>query len=447
MNTTIETRFSGCLELEQIRQRVTVRPEPVGDLSGVDPVLAGTSLAETLKQIYLPNQFSLSFIQEMVGRADVFSRSLFASERDYHAKIYDPPEVEVAPLCLTGLAGVGKSQTISALRRALPAPIEFESSHFKEKVTLVSHWYASARDKAGGRQMLADFVLGSEPTSKGPNTNKLLNLCRRIVNRDGISLLILEETQHATPGKGVTLVTNILLTMAVIGPPMVYVANYSLLHKLLDRNSEDKQRLLSEPRIMLPDDPDGQDWKAYIAECVRVSSGQIRAQQGELAAELYRSTFGLKRLAVQLLKLAYIECRKAGRRHLGLGDISQAYRSSEYWSNRVDVEELHRIAVEGLGRRARKDLWCPLEIPAARKSNILQFARQERDERVIAQAIDSSMTAQEREAVKQLEPASRSPEAKAPRRKPIPKATPEETQMAFAKYVEQTNSDKPKKPR
>lgn len=90
---------------------------------------------------------------------------------------------------------------------------------------------------------------------------------------------------------------------------------------------------------------------------------------------------------------------------------------------------------------------CPLETPTARKSNILQFARQERDERVIAQASDSSMTAQEREAMKQLEPASRSPKAKASRRKPIPKATPEVTQVAFAKYVEQTNSDKPKKPR
>lgn len=92
------------------------------------------------------------------------------------------------------------------------------------------------------------------------------------------------------------------------------------------------------------------------------------------------------------------------------------------------------------------DLYCPLEAPAARTSNIVQFARQERDERVTALAIDSSMTEQERKAIKHIESASRSPHAKPPRRKPLPKATPGETQMAFAKYVEEMKSGKPKKP-
>lgn len=459
MNTVIDSRFSGCLDIDEIRQRVTVRPEPIGDLSRMDPALAGESFAQVLKQIYLPTQFTLSFIHEMVGRADAHSRSLFFSERNYIAKIYDPPEIEVAPICLTGLAGVGKSQTIEALRKVLPAPVEFECSHFDGKVKLISHWYASARGKASVKQILADFVrgsspanpadfvLGSEPNGRGQNTSKLLTLCRRIGTRDGVSLLILDETQHVTEGSGVALVTSMLLHMAVIGLPMVYVSNYSLLHKLAGRASEDKQRLLVEPREMSPDDPGGEDWKAYVAECVRVSSGQIRAPQDELAAELYRFTFGLKRLAVQLLKLAYIECRKAGRLHIGLVDINQAYRSLGYWSNRKDVEDLYRIEVEGPRGKSRKDLYCPLETPAAQKSNILQFAWHDRDERMTAKIIDSSMTLQEREAIQQIEPASRSPHAKAPRRKPIPKATPEETQAAFAKYVEQTKSNKPRKPK
>lgn len=446
MNAAIESRFSGCFEIEQIRKRVTVRPEPLGDLSHLNPVIAGEVIMVRLKQIFLPNQFSLAFIQEMVWRADLFTRSVFTSERDYQAKIYNPPDIEVAPICLSGLAGVGKSETVAALMRLLPSNIEFESSHFQDKVPLISHWYASARDKARGRQLLAEFLLDSGPAGKSTNASQLLNLCRRIVYRHGVSLLLLDETQHIVKGQGTALVTDILLTLARIGLPMIYLANYSLLHKLLGRNQEDTQRLLTQPRVMQPDDPAGQDWNAYVAECVRISSGQIRANEGEFAAELYRLTFGLKRLAVHLLSLAYIECRKAGRSHIMLGDLSQAYWSTEYSSSRADVEELYRLAVEGPRGTKRKDLYCPLDIPA-HKSNIVQFAMHERDERVTALAIDSSMTMQERETIKHIESASRSPHAKPPRRKPLPKATLEETQVAFAKYVEQTKSGKPKKPR
>lgn len=51
-------------------------------------------------------------------------------------------------------------------------------------------------------------------------------------------------------------------------------------------------------------------------------------------------TFGIKRLAVQMLKLAYIECRTAGRDRIELEDLHKAYRSSAYTSNAREVEEL-----------------------------------------------------------------------------------------------------------
>ncbi|OLS60516.1 ATP-binding protein [Pseudomonas putida] len=447
MNSVIDSRFSGRLEIEKIRQLVTVRPTPTGDLSSLDPVLASIALSEALKRIYLPNQFSLSFIQEMVGRADIFSRCLFASERDYVAKLYDSSEVSVAPICLTGLAGVGKSKAIEALRKVLPGPLEFYCDHFQDSVTLISHWYASARGKASLKQLLAGFALGSEPADRSMSTGELLTSCRRIGSRHGVSLLILDEAQHVTEGSGVALVTGMLLYMARIGIPMVYATNYSLLHKLDGRPSEDKQRLMVEPRDMLPDDPTGQDWKDYIAECVRVSGGQIRAPQYELCVEIYHLTFGIKRLVVQLLALAYIECRKAGQRHIGLVDIKQAYLSLGYSANRKDLAELVRIAVEGPRGTKRKDLYSPLGAVAMQKSNVLRFSLQDRDERSAIKMIDSSMTPREREAVKQIEAASRSPQAKATRRKPAPTPTTAESQAAFAQYVGRTDSDRPRKPR
>lgn len=86
--------------------------------------------------------------------------------------------------------------------------------------------------------------------------------------------------QHTNSGSGAAKITDILLTMAAIGVPMVFVCNYSLARKLLGRNSEDKQRLLADPRIMLPDEPGSANWLNDIAECLRASYAYVKADIG-----------------------------------------------------------------------------------------------------------------------------------------------------------------------
>lgn len=450
MNQSVESRFDGCLDAEKLRGLITVRPEPVGCLSAMDSVIAAETLAEALMKIFLPNQFSLDFIKEMAGRASLHSSKLFATESEYVSKIYNPPEVEVSPICLTGLAGVGKSQTIAALRKVLPPPMDFTCDHYHGSIKLISHWYASARGKAGGKQLLIDFVFGSGESGGRWNLSKLLVESRRRANRDGISLVLLEEIQYITTGLGASKVTDILLTMAAIGPPMIFVSNYSLVHKLLRRNSEDKQRLLSEPRIMLPDEPESQDWKDYVGECIRVSGGQIQIDIEDLAAELYRSTFGIKRLAVQLLKLAYIECRNGGREYVTLSDISRAYRSSAYSSNSRDVEELQLQALQGRSTSSHLDLRCPFDLPIEMKSNVVKFARADRDNRVIAKVFDSALTENERSVMKDIDliPGDVARPLKPVRRPTVLKATDEESNRAFQDYIDSMSlPSKPQKPR
>ena len=63
MNESIGSRFDDCLDIEAIRQRITVRPDPVRDLASQDALVAAQILFEALEQIYLPNDFSLSFIK------------------------------------------------------------------------------------------------------------------------------------------------------------------------------------------------------------------------------------------------------------------------------------------------------------------------------------------------------------------------------------------------
>lgn len=449
MNTLINNRFSECLDIEKIRAKVTVRPEPVVALGSVDALIASEQLASALKQIFIPNEFSLAFIKEMAGRASVHCQLLFKSEAEYASKIFNPPEVEVSPVCLTGLAGVGKSQTIAALRKVLPLPMEFSCGLYEGSVTLVSHWYASARGRASGKALLEDFVFGDGKPIGRTTVAQLLKESRRRANRDGVCLAMLEEMQHTNAGSGAAKVTDILLTMAAIGLPMVFVCNYSLAHKLLGRNSEDKQRLLADPRIMLPEEPGSADWLNYVAECLRVSNGYIKADIGELAVELYRCTFGIKRLVVLLLKLAYVECRIAGRECVNLFDITRAYRSAAYTVSASEVEELQLQALSSRKKQKHKDLQCPFDLPVAMKTNVVNFTRADRHERVIATVFDSSLTEQERAAVKDMEALGMDAlQAVKPRRRgPVTNLTDEEKVNAFLKYMETVAPPKPKRPK
>jgi hypothetical protein len=447
MNDVIANRFGNSLDNELIRKVVTVRPEPVCSLVDLEPTIGAEMLSDAWKLIYLPNQFSLEFISEMVGRARLHFFELFSSEVSSRMKVYTPTEVEVTPICLTGLAGVGKSCLLSALRKVMPGPAGYYSDHFAGQISLVSYWYASAREKVSGKSLLSEFMFADVEPLSG-NQRKFLEQARKRANRDGVSLIFLDETQYINTGLGVAKITDILLTLASIGPPAVYICNYSLVHKLFGRNSEDKQRLLSQPRIMLPDLLGSQDWTDYVEECVRVSGGAIRPGSADFAAELYRCTFGVKRLVVQLLKQAYIECRSDRRHWIELRDLSRAYRSAAYTSNASEVEELQLQALGGRRSKLRLDLKCPFELPAAYRSNIVEFVSAERQQHAIAKVFNSSLTESERSAKKLLDEVAEVV-VKKPARRPAAKAlSKDEEAKAFYDHLNLVTKQRPpKKPR
>lgn len=243
--------------------------------------------------------------------------------------------------------------------------------------------------------------------------------------------------QHTNAGSGAAKVTEILLTIAAIGLPMVFVCNYRMAHKLLGRNSEDKQRLLTDPRIMLPDDPGSTDWLNYVAQCIRVSNGFIKADAGELALELYHNTFGIKRLVVLLLKLAYVECRNAGRQCVNPSNVTRAYRSAVYTASAGEVEEFQLQALSHRKKQKRMDSPCPFDLPDALKSNVFNFARANRSERVTATGFHSSLTEKERAAVKVKEDRRYATRIVPPRhRAAVTNLTEERKESAFREYMD-----------
>lgn len=435
MTALLQDRFSSALDNEYVRKAITVKPEPVSSLASAEPLIAAQILADVLKKSFIPNEFSLAFIHEMVNRAFMHHRYIFSSEAAHQEKIYIPPMVEASPICLTGLAGLGKSRTIEALKKVMPAPYEFRSKYFDGGLNLESYWYASAEGKESGKSLLLWFLFG-ESVYKSGNFDKLLLECRRRACRDIVSLLLLDETQHINLGLGTARIVTILLTLMRIGPPAVYVSNFSLAHKLFKRSNEDKQRLLAEPRIMLPDELNSKDWKAYVDECVRVSGGHIRTRGRDFAAELYRYTFGIKRVAVHLIKQAYVESRKSGRTWIEMDDLGSAYRSPEFKANADDIQDLHNLALGDVKlRKSRSDLWCPFVLPETYTNRLAQSVIAERDRQVAETIFDSAMNAAERSAKAQIVQPSEKRSSKGTRRPSTEKLSEEEQKKLFFEYV------------
>ncbi|MFJ4257478.1 hypothetical protein ACIP01_11105 [Pseudomonas monteilii] len=413
MNESILGRFEGRASYDSIRRAVAVRPDEVSGLSGMDAGVACEVLGNILGTIYLPTEFAIEFIGDMVRRAEQFYLDLFASEERQMQRVYCPPVVGVFPVCLTGLAGVGKSQMMGALLKVMPPPLEVISQH--GVVQLCSYWYASGAGKPGPRQVLADFLQSKIISSRG-NVSRLIVECRRRVNRDGISLVVLDETQHFNTGAGVTHAVEVILNLSVLGAPTVFATNYSLLHRLLNRNSEDQQRLLRDVRLMLPDSPRSRDWGEYVEEVVRVCAGVMKPTAFELSAELYRLTFGIKRLVVLLVKCAYLEARRRNNLSINMDDIQRAYQSMSYTSSRREVEHLHRAAIEGQSV-LKNDLRCPFDLPGSYSSDISKFSRDDRDDRFWQGVMRSALSKTERQILGEIDSSSKLS-------KPTPKASP-----------------------
>lgn len=433
----MRTRFDGLIDIEYIRSKVTIRPVPVDDIDQLPPMLAAHFLEMTLRQIFIPNQFSLELIAELVGKAAAHSALRSTSEQAFVKGMYYPTPTETFPICLTGLAGVGKSATIEALLRVMPGPTEFQIDHCMTPLTAESHWYASAKGKSSGKQLLTDF-LGIEATTR-ENAASLQFRAQQQANKRGISLAVLEEMQHLTPGKGVALTTDILLTMSGLGLPMVFVSNFSLAHKLLRRNQEDTQRLVAQPRIMWPDAPESKVWSDFIDACIAASDGRIRANRSDFSHEIYRGSYGIKRAAIHLVVQAYVQARQANRTWIELGDVHKAYISSAYYAYRTDVEELERIAIKQ--KTKRDDLLCPFGSPTL--SNVVQFVRKERDNRVAQAAFKGALTAEERETHKslKLDTDMKAAPPKQPKRKPLGKPTNDDLGSGFSEFFDDKKDD------
>ena len=286
-----------------------------------------------------------------------FATDRYPDERTFISLAYSPTPVDFTPpvICLTGLAGVGKSAITKAFQRLFPPghPIDVPGH---AAFPLIGSWQFTFAGFSGISKLLTqNFRDPRVQKSKGAASKAAAEAVAQ-----GISLIATDELQFLTQSSANTLAAKVLLQISAIGPPLVFTSNYSMLHRLTKRPHEERQRLLTSPIIIHPLASDSDDWKKLVGEFLKAApelSGLRSAS--DIEEQLHTYSFGIPRSLVLLLGIAYSFARKrndSGK--VALNDLESAYRSVDYSSTRDDIVAL----VGGLinPSKLRPDLACPL---------------------------------------------------------------------------------------
>lgn len=317
----------------QIAERVKVEANAVTGLRTL-PIEAAVALARNaMDATYVPNENSCRILRILLETAYTSSCERYRDRRQFLAECYARPAkrfetdiVDGIVLCLTGPAGVGKSKLSAALGRLLHAPAAIHVAQGHEPFPLQSHIAVSIRSNTSERNIKE--AMRAQIVSAHASANDL----HALIFRNGISLIIADEFQRMTQSLSAhTLVAKTIHGMSLLGVPLVYIANYSLCHKLLKRPQEERQRLLNRPIVLLPVEHDSSDWVSLVKEYCRIAPDIFTFDVDKAADALYQYTAGLGRLLRNLLLLALADALRAKRevdlRFLGQSSCSRKSRA------------------------------------------------------------------------------------------------------------------------
>jgi hypothetical protein len=296
-----------------------------------------------------------------------------------------------------------------AFKRIQPQP---ESLHVDDNHSLFpleSSWIRQLKD-CKSPQRLPALLSGTDVSGKSK-----LEFARKRAFRDGVAFLGVDEFQFATQSSSAnTLVTQMLFSASHIGLPFVFAANFSLVHKLLRRPQEDRQRLLSNPKVLWPDPPTSDDRIKTLELYRTINPDVLTFDAVNDSHAIYLYSAGIKRLERILLVEGYRIARERGGRNakVGLKEIEEAYHSVSFTSNRRDVEDITRQSIQNSKISGRDDIWCPFDLPKPAQSNRSTPFAEKRAERVAEAAIQASFTRSEREAYEALSKSERKKEGR-----------------------------------
>lgn len=178
---------------------------------------------------------------------------------------------------------------------------------------------------------------------------------------------------------------------------MTYIANFSLLHRLIRRNHEERQRLLTDVIRLDPESPDSPALAAMLEQWCVVADGSFGFDPAKAAERFDAFSGGSRRAMRELCIISYRRKRERSPKSkavvLTVADLEETYLSQEFAVFRKDAQLLIQQRVTGkMADPLRKGLWCPIQ-PVVQTQNVGQAnAERELQGKVDAQILKGSMT-------------------------------------------------------
>ena len=355
-----------------IDRRVALQPPPETGLNAMVTDQARVRLAQVLPRVFVPTAQIRAILSQFYWLAKGHAEKMAGmDELGFSQACYERvPERQQNDFMhvLSGLAGIGKTEILSAYYRLLNSQSVTIDVRGLPKFKVVS-----ARTLAippGGRDLVALLEPLLLDCQRGRNQSGALLEARKVAHVTGLALLMVDESQFLTTSGASTMAVRLLLQATQVCVPVVCVMNYSFVNLLAKRPQQECDRLLGDVMHLRPDSPESGDWLATLDGIFRAIP-ELVAADGALnpshhAAAIHRYTFGIKRYAADLIISAYCHARENYRYVVTMSDVETAYKSSgRYASRRETVEALRALEVSG-GAAARSsrltsDLRCNLE--------------------------------------------------------------------------------------
>lgn len=390
------------------------RASPI-EINGESNAARAEVLRSSMQEIFLCGIQSSAILDQLLSLGESHAITKCGSAQHVLQGIYSMSpwgETGQPAIMLTGLAGTGKTQLILAMKRLLEMRVGEIDLPAHRHLTLRPGWFISLKNGNTLNALLSPHLLDeSQPiqssgVKKALNQTRLLELARRVSRREGTCMLVIDEFQFITRSlQANTLAMSLLLQLLSIGPRLVYVANFSLVRRLLSRRQEDRHRVLTNHLELLPDRADSLDFQEYVRELTKLLPSDWSGEVCNSFELLHRYTFGIKRAVVELLVNAWLHSKtqRGVGAQVGTEDLKSAYVSTGYSPFRFDVEALWRHSV---GQKdINPDLLNPLN-PCMPVANVVvaQAAIDSFNQRVNERHLENMLTPAEREAFSKLNP-------------------------------------------
>lgn len=403
-------RYAEALKPGVIRLRAETRGEPVCGLEDLEIEVACDQLKLGLQHVNLITAQTEAIILLLLERALAHAQTVYADPTAALRAAYNGVVVreDNVPILLTGPAGVGKSRIRLSLQRILAAHGQVSLDEAHPQVPLIEYTDCKMGQQSSVLEVLKPLAHPEIASGQVKvKTSEISAKCATWQRVIGSCLLGVDETQFiAQSDTASTLITRTLLAVGDVGLPWFYVANYSLVWKLLGRPSEAIQRLIGHPILVLPDAPASQDWLTLLTEFDVVVKEAFDFKLVDRSVDVWNRCAGLKRELVKLLVHAYRIVRYAGKFKVEWDHVEQAFQSVMFSASRRDVDLL--IAHAAQGGKLRQDLKCPFDGPeiVTRSAAYHEQLRAARAKAVARASVKSAMTADEKTAVEAIEQAA-----------------------------------------